>query len=96
MYRIAFGGIGSSVLFADVILADVLTSYSRIFGDIGLVYMDLVYEPVNNVHSELRVQGESGGGGGGFGGSHQHSTKNGGGIASGLSMIEILVPFFVR
>ncbi|KAJ3396963.1 protein-ER retention protein [Lobulomyces angularis] len=43
--RIAFGGFNSPVTFSDVILADILTSYSRVVGDLQLVMIDFVYEP---------------------------------------------------
>ncbi|KAI8846483.1 EXS family-domain-containing protein [Chytridium lagenaria] len=41
MQRIALGGLGSTVFFADVILADILTSFSRVVGDLQIVFTDL-------------------------------------------------------
>ncbi|KAJ3162546.1 hypothetical protein HK101_000735 [Irineochytrium annulatum] len=43
MYRIALGGLGSTVFFCDVILADILTSFSRVVGDLQIVFTDLLY-----------------------------------------------------
>ncbi|TPX33454.1 hypothetical protein SmJEL517_g03671 [Synchytrium microbalum] len=40
--RIAFGTLYSEVPFCDVILADILTSYSRVFGDLQIVFWTLV------------------------------------------------------
>ncbi|KAL3898083.1 MAG: hypothetical protein SGCHY_002981 [Lobulomycetales sp.] len=45
-HRILFTGISSRVFFVDVILADILTSYSRVVGDLQLVVRDLVFAPV--------------------------------------------------
>ncbi|KAI9202654.1 EXS family-domain-containing protein [Polychytrium aggregatum] len=41
MKRIVFGGIFSAVPFCDVILADILTSYARVFGDLHLALIEL-------------------------------------------------------
>ncbi|RKO92766.1 EXS family-domain-containing protein, partial [Blyttiomyces helicus] len=42
--RIAFGGIRSEVPFSDVLLADILTSFSKVFGDLQPVFTDLVLD----------------------------------------------------
>ncbi|KAJ3130614.1 hypothetical protein HK100_007858, partial [Physocladia obscura] len=39
---IAFGGLTSTVPFCDVILADILTSFSKVLGDLHLVAQDLL------------------------------------------------------
>ncbi|KAJ3104023.1 hypothetical protein HDU97_009570 [Phlyctochytrium planicorne] len=44
MQRIALGGLSSTVYFCDVILADILTSFSRVVGDLQIVFTDLVYD----------------------------------------------------
>ncbi|KAH6584512.1 hypothetical protein BASA61_007412 [Batrachochytrium salamandrivorans] len=47
IWRSAFGGVFSVVPFSDVILSDILTSFSRVVGDMQLVFCDLVL--VSNV-----------------------------------------------
>ncbi|KAJ1550578.1 hypothetical protein HK096_006149, partial [Nowakowskiella sp. JEL0078] len=41
--RTMFGGLQSKVPFSDVILADILTSFSRVIGDLQIVVVDFVY-----------------------------------------------------
>ncbi|KAI8814941.1 EXS family-domain-containing protein [Cladochytrium replicatum] len=41
--RTAFGTLQSEVPFSDVLLADILTSFSRVIGDLQLVVMDLMF-----------------------------------------------------
>ncbi|KAL5032084.1 hypothetical protein BDV3_000682 [Batrachochytrium dendrobatidis] len=43
--RSAFGGLYSAVPFSDVILCDILTSFSRVVGDMQMVFCDLVLLP---------------------------------------------------
>ncbi|KAI9096978.1 EXS family-domain-containing protein [Phlyctochytrium arcticum] len=48
--RVVLGGLASAVPFCDVILADILTSFSKIMGDLQIVFTDLVIggdEPPN-------------------------------------------------
>ena len=45
--RIVLGGISAKVYFSDVILADILTSFSKVFGDLQLVIVDLVTVDAN-------------------------------------------------
>ncbi|KND00484.1 uncharacterized protein SPPG_04800 [Spizellomyces punctatus DAOM BR117] len=48
LIRTILGGLGSTVPFCDVILADILTSFSKIMGDLQIVFADLVTEEVSH------------------------------------------------
>nr|KAJ3417743.1 hypothetical protein HK105_000851 [Polyrhizophydium stewartii] len=48
--RSAFGGLWSAVPFCDVVLSDILTSFSRVVGDLQLVFCDLVLSPDASAH----------------------------------------------
>ena len=50
--RIVFGGLKSTVPFSDVIFADILTSFSRVFGDLEFALGDLLLP--THVHERLR------------------------------------------
>lgn len=54
-YRIAFGGFYDEVCFADVLVADVLTSYARVFGDFVTATCMLVHMPNNALNSENKT-----------------------------------------
>jgi hypothetical protein len=41
--RIAWGGLWDTVPFCDVLFADILTSFSRVFGDLQFVISDLMF-----------------------------------------------------
>jgi hypothetical protein len=45
LFRILFTGLSTRVYFADIILADILTSYSRVVGDLQIIVTDIVYAP---------------------------------------------------
>ncbi|KAI8925583.1 EXS family-domain-containing protein [Entophlyctis helioformis] len=53
--RSAFGGLASAVPFSDVILSDILTSFSRVVGDLQLVFCDLVLAPDSAAHPAVAL-----------------------------------------
>jgi len=44
LYRIAFGSVFDAVPFSDVIFADILTSFAKIFGDLQIIFTDLLLQ----------------------------------------------------
>ncbi|TPX43213.1 hypothetical protein SeLEV6574_g05190 [Synchytrium endobioticum] len=56
--RIAFGTFHSEVPFSDVILADILTSFSRVFGDLQIVFWTLVMPNEESQTSEVLDQNQ--------------------------------------
>eukprot|EP00842_Homolaphlyctis_polyrhiza_P004146 jgi/Hompol1/4732/HPOL_003857-RA len=48
--RSAFDGLWSPVPFCDVVLSDILTSFSRVVGDMQLVFCDLMLSPDSEWH----------------------------------------------
>ncbi|KAJ1557489.1 hypothetical protein HK405_015904, partial [Cladochytrium tenue] len=53
MRRIAFDGLGAAVPFSDLLLADVLTSYSRVLGDLHLAVADLLHVEPSDLGAAL-------------------------------------------
>jgi hypothetical protein len=58
LYRILFTGLSTRVYFCDIILADILTSFSRVVGDLQIIATDIVYAP-SDAHKSHHKMGVS-------------------------------------